>query len=356
MLDKWLTVIKIETGYIMKQINTDKHITIDNVAALCGFSKATVSRVLNREGSVKPATAEKIEKAIQELGYTPSSIASALSGGRSRSVAVLLPDVITEYYASLLTGIDSVAEDRNYTILIKTRNTRKALNDLVNSDRVDAFIIRNTGLQPFDHDFLVALKRRNIPFVFIGKPPLEDDYPAILIDNIGGARQMAHHFVEHGFRKILFIAGPADNLDSNDRVYGFKLGLSEKGANPETFDIVHGDYSKASGYEAAKAALGSRRYEAIFCANDLMALGAILCCREMGIKIPEDIAITGFDDTFFSEFLLPPLTTVRQPAREIGAAAMETIMQLLERSVPREHRIILPTRLQIRQSCGCNRG
>ncbi len=349
-------MIKIENGYIMKQINAEKHVTIDNVAALCGFSKATVSRVLNHEGSVKPATAEKIEKAIQELGYTPSSIASALSGGRSRSVAVLLPDVITEYYASLLTGIDSVAEDRNYTVLIKTRNTRKALNDLVSSDRVDAFILRNTSLQPFDHDFLVALKRRNIPFVFIGKPPSEEDYPAILIDNIGGARQMAHHFVGHGFGRILFIAGPVDNLDSNDRVYGFKLGLSEKGADPETLDIVHGDYSRGSGYEATKAALGSGRYEAIFCANDHMALGAILRCRDLGMKIPEDIAITGFDDTSFSEFLLPPLTTVRQPAREIGAAAMETIMQLLERSVPREHRIILPTRLQIRQSCGCNRG
>lgn len=347
-------MIIIESGYNMKQSINESRITIDHVASLSGFSKATVSRVMNKEGSVKPSTAAKVEEAIQSLGYIPSSVASALSGGKSHTIAVLLPDVMTEYYASLLTGIEAVAEESNYNILLKTRDNRKALNDLVNSSKVDAFILRNTGLQPIDHDFLVTLKRRGIPFVFIGKPSTEDDSPAILIDNVGGARQMAHHYAEHGFRKILFIAGPKDNLDSNDRIYGFKLGLSEAGCGPEKLDVTHGNYSKESGYQAARIALETNRYDAIFSANDHMALGAILLCREKGIRVPEDVAVTGFDDTFFSEFLLPPLTTVRQPMHEIGAAAMEMIVQILERTVPREHKIILPTRLVIRQSCGCS--
>lgn len=346
-------MINIESGYIMKQNTEESRVTIDHVASLCGFSKATVSRVMNKEGNVKPSTVERVEDAIRSLGYIPSSAASALSGGKSRTIAVLLPDVMTEYYASLLSGVEAIAEESNYNILLKMRNNKKALIDLVNSNKVDAFILRNTGLQPVDHDFLVALKRRGIPFLFIGKPPVDDDSPAILIDNVGGARQMARHYAGHNFRKILFIAGPKDNLDSNDRLYGFKIGLSEAEHNPEKLDVMHGDYSKASGYQAIREALDANTYDAVFCANDHMALGAILLCRERGIRVPEDVAVTGFDDTFFSEFLLPPLTTVQQPMHEIGAAAMEMIVQILERHVPREHKIILPTRLVIRQSCGC---
>jgi DNA-binding LacI/PurR family transcriptional regulator len=350
-------MIKIEIGYIMSQDTTEPRVTIDNVASLSGYSKATVSRVINKEGSVKPATVAKIEEAIQKLGYTPNSFASALSGGKSRTVAVLLPEMMTEYYAALLTGLEAVAEERDYNILLKTRNNRKALNDLVASNKVDAFILRNTGLQPFDNDFIVTLKRREIPFLFIGKPPaFAEDSPAILVDNVGGARQMASHYAEHRFSRILFIAGPKDNLDSNDRLYGFKLGLNEAGVVPEKLDLEYGDYSRESGYAAARIALEHGSHDAIFAANDHMALGAILRCREMGIDVPDDIAVTGFDDTFFSEFLLPPLTTVRQPMSEIGAVAMETILQLLERGVRREYKVILPTRLQIRQSCGCGRG
>lgn len=348
-------MIRIETGYIMSQTTEESRITIDHVASLCGFSKATVSRVMNKEGNVKPSTVAKVEDAIRSLGYVPSSVASALSGGKSRTIVVLIPDVMTEYYASLITGVEAVAEESNYNVIIKTRNNKKALNDLVNSNRVDAFILRNTGLQPVDHDFLMTLKRRGIPFLFIGKPPTEDDAPAILIDNVGGGRQMAQHYTEHRFRKLLFIAGPEDNLDSKDRLYGFKLGLSEAGFTPECLDVLHGDYSRESGYEAAKAALDVKKYDAIFAANDHMALGAILLCREREIAVPEDIAVTGFDDSFFSEFLLPPLTTVRQPMHEIGTVAMEMIMQLLERRVPREHKVILPVQLVIRQSCGCGR-
>ncbi len=181
--------------------------TIDHIAARSGFSKATVSRVINHEGSVKPSTAAKIEQVIQELGYTPNTIASALSGGKSRTIGVLLPDIITEYYSALLMGIDTVAEEKNYNILLKTRNSRKVLMDLAQSNRVDAFIIRNNGLQPIDHDFLVTLRRKGIPFLFIGKP-MEEHCPAILIDNVGGARQMAHLPPRTRFPQDIFIASP----------------------------------------------------------------------------------------------------------------------------------------------------
>lgn len=338
----------------MDQRLDGNRVTMDDIASASGFSKATVSRVINRDGTVKPATAARIEETIRHLGYVPNTMASALSGGKSRMVAVLLPDVVTEYYASLLTGIDQIAEECDYTVVIKTRDNRKSMTALANGNRVDAFIMRNTGLRPIDHDFLVLLRRLGIPYVFIGKPPEDHDAPAVLIDNIGGARQMAHHYAAHGFKKILFLAGPPDNLDSNDRLYGFKMGLSEKGHVPERLDLAHGDFTQDSGYEVSKRILGEAAYDAIFCANDQMALGAILYCRESGIEVPGDVAVTGFDDTFFSQHLIPSLTTVRQPMHDIGAAAMETVIQLLERKTTREHKIILPTRLQVRHSCGCS--
>jgi len=356
MLDKYTTLIKIESGYIMNQQTTDsvsEKVTIDHVAAYCGFSKATVSRVINREGSVKPATEAKVREAIEKLGYTPNNAASALSGGKTKTIAVFLPDVKTEYYATLLTGLEEVAEKQFFNIIIKTQNNKKALLDLATNNRVDAFILRNNGLKPFDNDVLVTLRRRGIPVVFIGKPPAETDSHAILIDNVGGARLMAHHYAMHGFKRILFIAGPKDNLDSNDRLYGFKMGLSEMAAEVETLDVVHGDFLRESGYEAAKLALETKTYDAIFAASDHMALGAILYCRNRGFRVPDDIAVTGFDDTFFSEFLDPPLTTVHQPMQEIGSIAMETALRILEQRDPRSQKIILPTQLQIRQSCGC---
>ncbi len=353
MLDKYTTLIKIVSGYIMNQNNFESRVTIDHVASLCGFSKATVSRVINREGSVKPATEAKVWEAIKKLGYMPNNSASALSGGKTRTVAVYLPDVKTEYYAALLTGLEDVAEKKFFNIIIKTKNNKKALYDLAINNKVDAFVLRNNGLQPFDHDVLVAIKRQGIPVVFIGKPPTESDSHAILIDNVGGARLMAHHYVQHGFKNILFIAGPKDNIDSNDRLYGFKMGLNEMSADIQTLDIAHGDFQRESGYQAAQETFENHKYDAVFAASDHMALGAMLYCRSKGIRVPEDVAITGFDDTFFSEFLDPPLTTVRQPMQDIGSIAMETVLNILEHNSSRFQKMILPTQLQIRKSCGC---
>lgn len=340
----------------MKSNPQDERVTMDHVARLSGYSKATVSRVINKEHSVKPSTVAKVEEVIRALGYTPNSAASALSGGKSRTVAMLLPDVLTEYYASLLTGAEGVAEERNYNLLLKTRSNKRGLDALVHGRKVDAFIIRSNGLDAVAHDFLISLQRREIPFLFIGRPPLDIDSPAVLIDNVGGARKMAHHYVEHRFKSILFLAGLESNFDSNDRLYGFKMGLSEAEYHPEVLDVRYGNFTRESGYAKAKAALSDRSYDAVFAANDQIALGALQYCREAGLRVPEDMAITGFDDSYFSEFLSPSLTTVRQPMHDIGAVAMETIMKILELGGTREHQVILPTRLMVRQSCGCSSG
>lgn len=330
-----------------------KRVTIEDVARHTGFSRATISRVLNNEQGVRPSTIEKVKAAVEELHYIPNIMASALSGGKTRVVAVLLPDIASTYYSSLLEGVDRVAQERDYQIVLKTRQNPRSTLNLIDTGMVNGFIIRHSRHPEGDAALLSRLKRKGIPFIFIGRPTEGDDSPAIMVDNVGGARDMARHFVDHGFRSILFISGEKGNLDSNDRSYGFRVGLSENGFDLGGLQVVEGDFSRERGYAIAAEFLSNGRVDAVFAANDRMALGVLLYCHEHGIRVPEDMAVAGFDDTVFAEFLWPPLTTVRQPMRDIGGVAMERMIAAIEGTRADTTRIILPTRLVCRKSCGC---
>jgi len=330
-------------------------VTIDVVARKSGFSRATVSRVINRDPSVKPSTAEKIQRVIDALGYTPHIMASALSGGKTKTLGILLPELANEYYTLLLAGADATAEEHGYSLLIKTRNAGKNLLEFIEGKRVDAFILRYAGPSSFDEHLLKYLEKREIPFILIGTPPFLNNYPAVMIDNTGGARSMAYHYAAHGFKRILFIEGPDYSSDARDRVYGFKIGLSEKGIDLADLILVKGDFSEESGYRAAKTFLEKGKIDAVFATNDSMALGVIQYCQEQGIRVPEDIAVTGFDDTFFAAHLQPPLTTIQQPMYEIGVVAVLNLLRIMERGKGTESRIILPTKLIVRRSCGCTK-
>ena len=184
-----------------------KTVTVEDVARKCGLSRATVSRVLNGAARVRPATVERVQRAIAKLGYHPNAHARALSGGASGTLAVLLRGgAWRPYYSTLLEGIEEVASREGLHVLLRTRDYLAAAPRLVEEGRVDGFIIRNMD-EPEAHLRLVArLNGRDVPFVLIGNPL--GDWQSITIDNVGGARAMARHFAEHGFRRILFIAGP----------------------------------------------------------------------------------------------------------------------------------------------------
>jgi len=267
-------------------------------------------------------------------------------------IAILLPDVTMPYYANLLESADQVAEERNYHLLIQTREYKSSVLRLIEEQRVDGYIIRNSGAPEVDRTIVNKLNTNCLPFIFIGRP-MDEGVLSIGVDNVGGARDMAHHFVDHGFRDILFITGPPKKIDSNDRIYGFKLGLSECGIDPDSLKYVEGNFTQAGGFRAAADFFSRDRAEAVFAANDQMALGALHYFYEQGIRVPQDVAVAGFDDDFFAEFLCPPLSTVRQPMAEIGAVAVENLILMLEGSGIRKNRILLPTRLMVRRSCGC---
>ena len=325
--------------------------TIEDVAKACGLSRATVSRVINGESNVKPLTIERVRKAINDLGYHPNVHAQALSGGGAKTIGIMMPRIWRSYYSSLLSGIEEVAAQKGYYALVVTRDYLSSAERIFDEGRVDGFIFRNMD-HVKEHDRLfLSLRKRDIPFVLIGNPLR--DYPAITIDNVGGARSVAQHFAMHGFKKIVFLSGPKDNIDSNDRYFGFRIGLEESGMDPGGIHRIYGDYSTQSGYHAIQEILSEFNPDAIFAANDRMALGAILYLHRNGIHVPGDIAVAGFDDSYFAKYVTPSLTTVRQPFSEMGATAMKELCSRIERSPVSSGKIILPTRFIVRASCGC---
>jgi LacI family transcriptional regulator len=328
-----------------------KNATIEDVARACGLSRATVSRVINNEANVKPHTVEKVKKAILELGYHPNIHAQALSGGGMRTVGVMLPKTWRSYYSSLLSSIEVVAAQEGYYALVMTRDYLDSTERIFDDGRVDGFIFRNMDRVEEHEKLFSRLRKKNIPFVLIGNPLR--DYPAITIDNVGGGRAVANHFASHGYRNVAFLSGPRDNIDSNDRYFGFRIGFEERGMDPEGILRVQGDYSTSSGFNAMQDLLPRCKPDAVFAANDRMALGAILCLQKRGLRVPEDIAVAGFDDSYFAKYVTPTLTTVRQPFREMGTAAMKELCSMMSGRIVNPGKIILPTEFIARASCGC---
>lgn len=327
------------------------NVTIEDVARLCGLSRATVSRVINGESNVKPATVEKVKQAISELGYHPNIHAQALSRGGVRTIGILLPKTWRSYYSLLLSGIEEVAAKEGYYALVMTRDYLNNSERIFDEGRVDGFIFRNMDHVKEHEKLLARLQKKNIPFVLIGNPLR--DYPAITIDNVGGGRAIAQHFAEHGFKKVIFLSGPKDNIDSNDRYFGFRIGFEERNMDPGGILPLQGDYSTKSGFKAVSEVVLQYKPDAIFAANDRMALGAILCLHKNGLRVPEDIAVVGFDDSYFAKYVTPALTTVRQPFREMGKAAMKELCSMLGGSQTKSGKIILPVKFVVRASCGC---
>ena len=324
---------------------------LEDVAKDSGFSRATVSRVINEETRVKPETVRKIKESMEKLGYKPNLAARALSSGRKNAVAVLLPDVTALYYSNLLRGITDVAQDVFYHTIVKSIQKIDLAADLIDSNMVDGFIIRHSSYNEKIDRLIKKIEKSQIPVIFIGRPFNDSRSPSIIVDNVGGARKMGHYFAGNNYRKILFITGRADNIDSNDRKYGFRMGLSERGYNLENLVEAEGDFSKEKAYQIATRYLKNGEYDAVFAANDNSAMGVLHYLNENGIKVPEDVSVAGFDDAFFAEYLWPPLTTVRQPMYQIGQVAMNNMLRIIgrESSVPAE--VILPTELIVRKSC-----
>lgn len=329
--------------------------TARDVAKRAGVSIATVSYVYSGRRFVSPELIVRVRKAMDELDYHPSAPAQSLSSRRTHSIGLLISDITNPYFPEVARGVLDEAAAAGYNVLVC--NTDSLVDRLrhyvtaLRGQRVDGMIFTSIvrGDLPVLRDVVL---RHEIPIVLANRRlKIETDY--VGIDNEAGARTMTEHLLALDYRRIGFIAGPPESSASEARVRGYRGALKTAKIRFDSECVAAGDLTEDSGYRAAQAlvkrAAGLR---AIFAANDAMAMGALNALADMGLRVPGDIAVTGFDDMWFASSRSVALTTIHQPRYDLGKRSMQLLLERIrgERTKPRD--IVLPTRLVVRATCG----
>jgi len=328
---------------------------------MASVSVATVSRVYNNPESVREETRNKVLNATRALNYAPQLAARALSLQKTNIIGVILPDLGGDFFSELLRSIDQVAWQHGYHTMISAshsqRNEVDLLLRLMSQGWVDGLILMVPVLGRISS---ASFPKVNIPIALLNLPDADERYLQINVDNYRGAYLMTRHLLEHQYWPIAMIRGPVGNYDAELREQGFLAALAEGNRSAEENGISYlerGDFKRRSGFLAMTRILSlSTPPRAVFAANDEMAIGAINATYQSGYRIPEQVAICGFDDIDVATCIRPALTTVHLPITELGTTAAEKLIAAIESrddNVTQQPKIILPTGLIIRESCGC---
>ena len=332
-------------------------VSIKDVAKLAGVSIATVSRCLNNPERVREKTRIRVRDAILKTGYSPNTLAQSFRRGKTNVILVVLPSVGDPFFTDVMTGIRSVAIEKGYSLLINETqfNTMTAdeIGAMVVSRQADGIILL-AAMPPFGTEILSARSHRALPIV-IGCETISQDlatFPSVHIDNVAAAQEASNYLIASGHRRIAFIHGLEQSLLTRDREYGYRSAMRKAGLAIEEGWVVEGKLSIDGAIKATRQLLNhAHRPTAIFCANDEMAMGCYHEIRSAGLRIPGDISIMGFDDIRYAEILDPPLTTIFQPAEEIGERVMYRLLREFEEGRTRNGEPeIVPHKLIIRQS------
>lgn len=324
-------------------------VTIRQVAREAGVSVATVSRALNDQGTVRASTRSRVLDAAARLDYVPHRAARSLITRVTQTVAVILPDVHGEFFSELIRGIDLAAQRCGYHLLVSGSHSDPAeMEAMVRATRgwVDGLIVMSPELAA---DSVVSGITGATPTVILNRAAADERFDSITVDNYGGALAMTRHLRDVGHERIAFVQGPAGNHDANERLRGYRDGLG--GLREILFE---GDFSERAGYRAGSEAIAmSPAPEAVFAANDSMAIGVMAAVRDAGLDIPGDLAVVGFDDIPIARYLSPSLTTVRVAIDELGSWAFETLLNRLRlQGEGPPISLTLPARLVVRGTCG----
>lgn len=335
---------------------TDR-LTLEKIGEMAGVSRATVSRVVNEHPGVRPHVRQRVIDVIQETGYQPNLAARSLASNRMGIIGLVIPcgiqSIFTDpYYPRLMQGMTQVCNLNDYSMslfLLHTEDEEEKLYPRVLSRGfLDGVILASSD----ENDPLIArLEGNGMPFVMIGRPDRSSNASYVDVNNEAGAYSAVAHLIRRGKKRIATIIGRQDMSSGIDRLAGYKNALIDRGLSIDENLIVNGDYSEIEAYNAMLQLL-PRKPDAVFVASDGMALGALRAMRTANISIPDEIAIVGFDDLPPAATSVPPLTTVRQPVRRMGALAAETLLDIIDEGTEPPRRIILPTELVIRQTCG----
>ncbi len=328
--------------------------TIRDVAREAGVSIATVSRVFNDSSLVSEATVRNVREVASRLNYWPNGVARSLITSRTHALGVLLPDMYGEFFSDVIRGLDTAARQHGFHLLVSSSHAdSEALSDALRSmsGRVDGMVV----MAP-DVDAPEAVRGFSVhcPVVLLNPGGEVEQCDTIAIANAEGASEMVRHLVGLGHKRIAFVRGPQKNLDSEQRLQGYRAALREAGIAPSPDLELQGDFTEPSGYEAAiELARRKDRPSAVFVANDHMAVGVLSGLLDSGISVPNDMAVTGFDDIAMARYTSPPLTTVRVNTSLLGERAVELLLRARRSANPdvKQHEL-LPTSLAVRSSCG----
>lgn len=330
--------------------------TIKDVARVAGVSVATVSRAVNGAHNVLPETRQRILEAVKVLRFTPSGAARSLITRRTDTIGAILPDLHGEYFSELIRGLDQAARARGLHLLVSSSHggsdeTAAALRAM--NGRVDGLVVMSPHA---DAGFLAHNLPANLPAVLVNTGVELPGHIQFVVDNFGGAADMTRHLLARGRQRVAFIRGPSGNHESLERLRGYHAGIGQGHATI----IFDGDFTQEAGWAAGQRIAKLKvRPDAIFASNDMMAIGSMAALSAAGIRIPEDIAVAGFDDIPMARYVTPALTTVRVPIAALGANALDALVDLVESpgadtpSLDTPHpTIVMPVELIVRQSCG----
>ena len=325
--------------------------TIDELARLSGVSRATVSRVMNG-GSVSDKTRRRVEHVLAETGYRPNLAARTLASGRSGVVGVVMhvdPHLLFRdaYFGQLLQGMSDELADlaAGMMLWLGNRTKEETLDKILTTGLADGVIVTAHFL---DDPLVDGLLASHLPTVLVGHRRHDRSASYVDVDNVHAADSITTHLIQIGRTRVGHITGTRGTVAAEDRIVGYRRAMERAGLSVDGL-IVEGDFNAPSGVIGAETLL-DHRCDAIFCANDSTALGALETIRSRGLGVPQDVALGGFDDLDFAAHMEPPLTTIRQNVHEQGAEAARTLIQLVADRDGAPRRVILPTELVIRQS------
>lgn len=330
-------------------------VTLDMVATRAGVSPSTVSRILNGTAIVSPAKKRSVDDAIAALGFVPNPVARGLAGGRTLSVGVVTQAIDSPFYGAALRGIEDMLDPAGYSPLFVSGHWNAEIEarcvDVLRSRRVDGIIVLTGRLS----DQALKSYAKSLPVVVTGRNISGPGLSSLNFDNFEGGRLATQHLADLGHRRIAFISGDTEHPDANERLRGYRAALKASGIACDANLVVPGGYQEVDGLQAVNHLLSTRqRFSAIFAANDQMALGALLGLHGHSLRVPDDISLVGFDNLPNSMYTTPPLTTIDQPAFELGQLAASAMLSLLAGEKPV---IEVPApRLIARESCRRLRG
>ncbi|MCM3595704.1 LacI family transcriptional regulator [Metabacillus idriensis] len=330
--------------------------TLKDVANLAGVSTATVSNVTNNTKFVSDDVKRKVLDAMETLNYRPNALAKSLRVQETKLIGVLISDITNPFFSKVVRGIEYEANKNGYNILLCNTESNAVKEqeylDILIGKRIDGLIISSSGNK---EEYIKHLESANIPIVFLNRSPESALMKTVMTNNIRGSYLAAEHLINHGYEKISIISGPQTYSTGRDRLIGYKRAMEDYGLPIDEELIKIGNFDIKSGYDLMKELINSgERTDACFIANNSMTLGAYKYIKETNLKIGQDLAIVGYDESDWADIVEPPLSTISQPAYEQGTQAAELVIANINgKELTNQKVIYLEPTMIIRESCGC---